>query len=214
MLRTSSELIRYAVAASDGEIGTVEDLLFEDTTWRVRSIVVDTGGFLSHHRVLVSPEKVVGLRFPEETFVLSLTKADVEASPGIESNPPVSLQHTGHDRPPGQKFDRHLRSTDEVSAYAVRAKDDETGQVHGLIIETATWTIRYIIVDTGEWLRGKLVLLSPEAIRGIDWSNQTVRTNVTADEIRHCPAYEEAGELSRDYEAFLHDYYGWMPYWP
>ena len=67
MLRTSSELIRYDVKATDGSIGRVTDLLFDDQSWKVRSIVVDTGSLLSHHQVLIDPANVRQLKFPEET---------------------------------------------------------------------------------------------------------------------------------------------------
>ena len=59
----------------------------------------------------------------------------------------------------------------------------------------------------------KLVQLGPHVIHSIDWSNDKMKINVTSDAIRHRPAYDEKAELSRNYEAFLHDYYGWPPYW-
>ena len=207
MLRTSSELIRYGVEAIDGSIGSVKDLLFDDRTWKVKSIVVDTGNFLNHHNVLIDPAKVHELKFPEETMVLKLSKQDVESAPGIETSPPVSMQPTDDAR------DTHLRSSDETCSYTIAAVDAEMGKIHGFVVETSTWTIRYLIVDTGEWLMGRLVLLGPHAIQSIDWSSQTMQANVTADAIRHSPVYDERAELSRDYEAFLHDYYGWPHYW-
>ena len=207
MLRSSSELIRYGVEATDSSIGSVTDLLFDDRTWKVRSIVVDTGGFLSHHNVLINPANVHDLKFPEETMVLGLSKRDVERAPGIETSPPVSQQSVGDTR------DAHLRSSNETCLYTIAASDAEMGKIHDFVIETSTWTIRYLIVDTGEWLMGKLVLLGPHAIQSIDWSSHTMKAQVTADAIRHSPVYDERAELSRDYEAFLHDYYGWPHYW-
>ena len=53
MLRTSNELIRYDAEAADGQTGSQIDLLFDDQSWKVRFIVVDTGGFHHHHKVLV-----------------------------------------------------------------------------------------------------------------------------------------------------------------
>jgi uncharacterized protein YrrD len=212
MLRTSGELIRYDAEATDGQIGSVKDLLFDDQSWKVRFLVIDTGGSLCHHEVLVDPQNVRDLKLPEETLVLDLSKRDVESSPGLQSSPPVS-QQTGREASSGVTADLHLRSSNEVGAYKVAASDTKMGQVHGLVVETSTWTVRYLIVDTGEWLMGKLVLLGPQVIHSIDWSNHIMRVNVTSDVIRHCPAYDETAELTRDYEAFLHDYYGWPPYW-
>lgn len=207
MLRTSGELIRYDIEATDGHIGCFQDLLFDDQTWKVRAIVVDTGGFLSHNKVLIDPASVSDLKYPEETVVLTMSKLEVENAPGIETSPPVSQQDFS------SVHDKHLRSSNETFTYTVSAVDAEMGKVHGFIIETSTWTIRYLIVDTGEWLMGQLVLLRPGAIGSIDWSGRKMQATVTADAIRHSPAYAEHAELSRDYEAFLHDYYGWPHYW-
>lgn len=191
---------------------TVRDLLFDDQSWKIRFLVIETGGFLCHHKVLVDPRNVRDLKFPEEALVLGLSKHDVELSPELQSSPPVS-QQAGQEPSACDAVDPHLRSSNEVCAYEIAASDAEMGKIHGLVIETSTWTVRYLIVDTGEWLMGKLVLLGPHLIHSIDWSNHKMKVNVTSDAIRHCPAYDEKAELSRDYEAFLHDYYGWPPYW-
>ena len=207
MLRTSSELVRYDVEATDGCIGSLQDLLFDDQSWQIRSLVVDTGGFLRHHSVLVDPASVSDLKSPEETVVLTMSKREVENAPGLETSPPVSQQAASG------TGDTHLRSSNETCAYAIAAVDAEMGTVHGFVVETATWAIRYLIVDTGEWLMGRLVLLRPDAIETIDWPGRMMQANATADTIRHSPTYDERAELSRDYEAFLHDYYGWPHYW-
>ncbi len=55
MLRKASSIDGYAITASDGRIGTVNDFLFEDSSWLVRWLVVDTGNWLSGRKVLLSP---------------------------------------------------------------------------------------------------------------------------------------------------------------
>jgi hypothetical protein len=55
MLRHESEIDGYAIHASDGLIGTVSDFLFDDATWLVRWLVVDTGNWLPGRRVLLPP---------------------------------------------------------------------------------------------------------------------------------------------------------------
>lgn len=78
MLRTSSELIRYDAQATDGRIGTVKDLLFDDQSRQVRFLVIDTGGFLIQHQVLIDPRNVCDLKFPEETLLFNLGKHEIE----------------------------------------------------------------------------------------------------------------------------------------
>jgi hypothetical protein len=55
MLRSLKDLERYTVSATDGDVGSVVDFLLDDERWIVRYLVVETGGFLDGHRVLISP---------------------------------------------------------------------------------------------------------------------------------------------------------------
>jgi hypothetical protein len=61
MLRKASSIDGYAITASDGRIGTVNDFLFEDSSWLVRWLVVDTGDWLSGRKVLLSPSVEHGI---------------------------------------------------------------------------------------------------------------------------------------------------------
>jgi PRC-barrel domain len=58
MLLAISALKGYAIEATDGQIGSVDDFLFDDKTWQVRWLVVDTGGWLSGRQVLVHPSAI------------------------------------------------------------------------------------------------------------------------------------------------------------
>jgi hypothetical protein len=92
MLRNASAINGYAIAASDGRLGTVSDFLFDDTTWLVRWLVVDTGKWLSGRKVLL-PSSVLGHLDPKErAFPVRLTKQQVEDSPDIDTDRPVSRQ--------------------------------------------------------------------------------------------------------------------------
>jgi sporulation protein YlmC with PRC-barrel domain len=92
MLFNLSTIRGHAVAASDGTIGTVSDFLFDDTSWMIRWLVVDTGNWLSGRKVLLPPS-VLGHAEPSETtFPVHLTRAEVEASPELDTHVPVSRQ--------------------------------------------------------------------------------------------------------------------------
>lgn len=212
MLRSSTELARYDVEATDGAIGNVRDFYFDDRTWHIRHMVIDLSGFLNND-LLISPQDIATLKFPEEVIVLDLDKAEVASRPEAGSAPPVSRQRQDSSGQPQASHDPHLRSANTMAAYRVATTDGELGHVHGLMIETTTWTIRYLIVDTGELLTAKMVLLAPQAISRIDWQRALVTVDVPSDTVRNCPQYDGNAELNREYEAFLHDYYGWPPYW-
>ena len=92
-LRNAKELLGYAVRATDGNIGTVADVYFDDERWTVRYLVVDTGGWLTNRKVLISPRAVGVPEWNARVLPVSLTKSQVEKSPDIDTNKPVSRQH-------------------------------------------------------------------------------------------------------------------------
>lgn len=93
MLRSLRELERYAVSASDGEIGKVVDFFLEDERWAVRYLVVEIGGFLEARRVLISPIFFRRADWSTRRFELALTTEKIENSPSVDVDKPVSRQH-------------------------------------------------------------------------------------------------------------------------
>ena len=92
MLRAASHLKGTSIAATDGEIGSVQDLYFDDHRWTVRYLVVDTGTWLPGRQVLISPRSIVAVT-DEEKIAVSLTKSQVENSPSTEVDKPVDRQY-------------------------------------------------------------------------------------------------------------------------
>ncbi len=93
MLRNVKDLRGYAIHATDGIMGHVDDFYFDDEDWAIRYLVVDTGGWLSGRQVLVSPLAIGHPDWVGQTLPVSLTKAQVERSPDIDTRKPVSRQH-------------------------------------------------------------------------------------------------------------------------
>ncbi len=94
MLRNAKDLHGFTIRATDGEIGTVDQFYFDDETWAVRYLTVDTGGWLGGRLVLISPISVIGKPdWEAKRLDVSLTKQQVEHSPDIQSHQPVSRQH-------------------------------------------------------------------------------------------------------------------------
>lgn len=92
MILAGSALKGFAVEASDGRFGTVSDFLFDDTTWKIRWMVVDTGAWLTRQKVLVHPSAIGRLDYRREELSVHLTKQQVRDSPDILSDAPVSRQ--------------------------------------------------------------------------------------------------------------------------
>jgi sporulation protein YlmC with PRC-barrel domain len=92
MLRSVKTLERYAVGATDGDIGHVVDFLLDDQHWTVRYLVVETGGFFSGREVLVSPISFRETDWATRRFHVALTMDKVKRSPSIDTHLPVSRQ--------------------------------------------------------------------------------------------------------------------------
>lgn len=93
MLRTMKELEGYTIGATDGEIGHVRDFYFDDATWVIRYLIVDTGSWLSSREVLISPMSIVQPNWSGKRLPVALTKEQVNESPDIDTDKPVSRQH-------------------------------------------------------------------------------------------------------------------------
>ena len=93
MLKNTQEIYGDKLAASDGDIGHVQDFYFDDTSWAVRYVVADTGSWLTGRLVLLAPHALGRLEQAEKLLAVNLTRAQIERSPSIETHRPVSRQH-------------------------------------------------------------------------------------------------------------------------
>ena len=105
--------------------------------------------------------------------------------------------------------DPDLRSVAEVTGYHIDATDGEIGHVENFLLESATWSISYLIVDTRNWWPGKHVLMSPYGVKQIDWSGRQIRVNMTRDKIRTSPPWDPFVLMNQPEMKRLHSHYGW-----
>lgn len=258
MLQVVSNLKGFDIEAKDGALGTVSDFLFDDTTWKMRWMVVDTGRWLTGRKVLLHPSSIGPVDYGRRELTVALTKTQVENSPDILQDRPVSRQmqsdlygYYGWDPywgggmygyglysdglyggglgvlPPPRSAalrdvarddlalddgDPHLRSAAEVTGYHVHASDGSIGHVEDLLVDSTGWGIRYLIVDTKNWWFGKHVLLSPYAVKRIDWSDREVRLDIDREKVKASPPWDPVDEINEAYERRLHSYYDWPGY--
>jgi len=93
MYHCINEIMGYKLMAKDGEFGKCDDFLFEDRLWIVRYMVADTGGFLHRRKVLIP---LIELEKPDRStrlFHVDLTKKQIEESPPLSEDQPVSRQY-------------------------------------------------------------------------------------------------------------------------
>jgi sporulation protein YlmC with PRC-barrel domain len=85
MQNTVSQLTGYSIGAKDGDIGSVDDVLFDDKLWTVRYVIADTAKWLPGRRVVISPIALGRVETDEKRLSVSLTKKQVENSPDVDS---------------------------------------------------------------------------------------------------------------------------------
>lgn len=251
MLRSSRSLEGYRIHAIDGEIGTASDLYFDDLSWVTRYLIVDTGKWLPGRRVLLAPISVIGVDNADLSLKVSLTREQVEQSPPVWKDKPVSRQEekllvehfdwpaywdyplagvtlgaeaaavhpesrigrTTNPTIEEEPGDPHLRSVREVAGYSVHAEDGDIGHVEDLIVEDDAWVIRYMVVDTRNWLPSPKVLVSPTWCEEVRWDDSSVHVALPRETIKNCPKYDPHEPVNREYEIQLYDYYGQPYYW-
>jgi len=228
----------HALHARDGEIGKLQEIYFDDARWRARYFVVHTGGWLFGRDVLIAAAHVLGLAPTRAQLDVDLSREQIEASPPIESERPVSRHYEElfaryyelarywepgdgielppkHDEPvripsrEEQEPDRpHLRSSDEVSGYQIHAADGRLGHVADLLLCDGAWHVRFLEVDTRNWLPGRHVLISPAWIEGVSWAEREVHVKVSREAIETAPAYDPVAGVGPDDEIALFEHYG------
>jgi hypothetical protein len=101
----------------------------------------------------------------------------------------------------------------ELMSYKLGAKDGEIGRVRDFYFEDTNWTIRYLVADTGTWLSGRLVLLSPFALSSVDAQGRHFNVKLTRAQIERSPSIDTHKPVSRQFEAEYARHYGWPMYW-
>jgi uncharacterized protein YrrD len=246
MKRSIKSLIGFTIGATDGEIGKVTEFYFDDHTWTIRYLIVETGSWLNHRKVLIAPEALLKPDWEHEIFPVILTKEQVKHSPDIDTEQSVSRQHeiemykyypwtsywggfggmgtsgmmtqvreplnvavhnennlTAKD----SSGDPHLQSTHKVKGYTVHAVDGEIGDVEDFIVDESTWKLDFLVVDTGHWLPGKKVLISPKLIKEIDWDTSTVVVNAKVEEVKNSPKYDSSQHVNEAHKKDIDNYY-------
>lgn len=262
MLWRFTELDGYDIAATDGRIGHVDDVLFDEPRWTMRWLVVDTGSWLAGRRVLLPTEALGHPDSRARRFPVTLNRQQVEESPPIATDLPVSRQaeialyrhygwspywdgdlmpplsylaggvgsgflfppehedplvsatpeaagaKPGATRPSEPPPDPGLRSVGDTIGHAIRATDGDIGHVEDFLLDEEGWRIRYMIVDTRNWLPGRKVLIAPQWIRAIDWPERRVLVRLTREAVQQSPDYDPEKPVERSYEEQLHAHYG------
>lgn len=92
MLEKAKSLRGYKIRSLDGEIGSVKEFYFEDNDWTIRYLIANTGNWLSERQVLIAPCALISVNNDEKYISANMTKEQIEASPVLETDKPISRQ--------------------------------------------------------------------------------------------------------------------------
>ena len=110
--------------------------------------------------------------------------------------------------------DGTLQNAKNLQGFTVRATDGEIGTVTQFYFDDETWAIRYLTVDTGTWLGGRLVLISPISVIGQpDWQSKRLDVSLTRTQVENSPYADTHQPVSRQHEIAYLTYYGYRNYW-
>jgi hypothetical protein len=156
------------VAARDTQAGELKDVLFDDQSWLVRYLVIDTVGWMPRRDVLVRPAQVQSTT-PLE---LALTRDELKQCPDLDTDRPVYLQYdmAGLPRP----ADPHLRSGEILLGFAVRQSGRTSARLQDIEIDAGQWRVATLVLDAGVWLPGRRRVIEPSEVGAIDWIARTI----------------------------------------
>ena len=106
-----------------------------------------------------------------------------------------------------------LKSIKQICGDKLGASDGEIGHVKDFYFDDKRWVIRYLVADTGNWLTGRQVLISPHAFKSLYQPGKVLIVNLTRKEIESSPSIDTHKPVSRQYEEEYYQYYGWPSYW-
>jgi hypothetical protein len=100
-----------------------------------------------------------------------------------------------------------------INGYAIEASDGRVGTVSDLLFEDVGWVVRWLVVDTGNWLSGRKVLLPLSALGRPDRALRHFPVKLTMEHVKDSPDVDTDQPVSRQIEAHVYDYFGRDPYW-
>jgi uncharacterized protein YrrD len=106
-----------------------------------------------------------------------------------------------------------LCKLDDLHDFAIHASDGTIGHIKDFYFDDHTWVVRYFVVETGNWLSSRKVLISPMGTGRPDWKGKAIPASITMDQVRNSPDIDTDQPVSRQHEGEFLDYYVYPFYW-
>lgn len=106
-----------------------------------------------------------------------------------------------------------LWTTSIIRGYPIEATDGTIGSIDDFLFSVESWIIRWAVVDTGNWLPGRQVLLPPDRLKLPDADSGTLSVALTRKQVEDSPEIDRDPPVSRQQEMRIYSHFGWEPYW-
>ena len=206
------EIAGMPVHASDGDIGTIKDVVFDPQSWTVRYLEVSTG-WLFGRDVLIPVDKVKSIEAPEGAVTFDLTKEEIEKSPPAEPARPVDRSYEGRlmgyyglspywaappemgvppqalpvgQRPPEASQASQapeLLFAGDIDGYELDAQGERVGTVRDVLVDLDTWKITSLMADLGGLFTRDSATIGTAPITGIDVENRIVHVSMPKETV-------------------------------
>jgi len=92
MLLATQFFLSTKVVGTDAPLGRIDDLLFDDNSWGLRYLVIDTRSWLPGRKVVLTPAELTDTAWLAKEIKVDRTRQEIEDSPPLEEHEPVSQQ--------------------------------------------------------------------------------------------------------------------------
>jgi len=237
MLRSINKIIGYTIQATDGELGIVEDFLFDDGLWIIRHLVIKQEERHGARHVLICPDRLKEPVWGSRLAPVSISKKEALSLPEITADLPLSsrklLEQTellswsaywakqeqqkleecrhaedGENGDWKQGDGHHLRSCRHLSGYDVRSKQSLLGPIEEFIADTENWGISGIVIRRRKRDDGERFLVPPLWVSLIDWKEKMLRLDLDDAQIENMSVFDPKEPVNPEKGDRYTDYYG------
>lgn len=195
MFHSLAALLEFPLVTNDGEKRAIRGFMFDDRSWVVRYLIVETGRWYSSRRVVIPASAVAPPNGDDKTLAARLNLDQLLASPRADSVRPVSRQQQiawnrkfgWPDRSPywcgraatGMEFDAvgtddpHLRRTEDLATYEIWGRDACLGMLDGFFLKNDSWHIEFLLIRAGQWTFREKVVPTLQVV-SISWGQHRV----------------------------------------
>ncbi|MCP3031640.1 PRC-barrel domain-containing protein [Halobacillus sp. A1] len=242
MFVNATTLEKLTLQATDGEMGKIKDLYFDESSYTIRYLTFESKKWFPDQVIYLSPSAVEEVDLEKQVITVNHKRDELSEGAGVKEEAEMTPEReeelasrmnwsqywvqqekrgdetsTRGTAGPKTQQSRQLRSINHLKGIFNRAnvvaEDGIVGPISDAVIEIDSWNVRYFQVDCGTWSTHPLALISPDWITDTDWDEGRFRVDLTLHEIEEGPIYKKGDPITREFELKLYQNYKKSFYW-